>query len=245
MECKMTKPIDIRASMCDHNGCLSAPAVFALFMDLASEHGSAIQLGMHELSAKGLFWLTVKTRIRFHRAPSMLDTVTADTWPEKPGRIRCNRYYVLRDGDEVLAEGKTEWAIIDMASGKLQKLSEVYPGDLNHLPDVVCPGAYARIPENFSDCPEIGTYTVRSTDIDLGQHMNNSAYVRVMFGAFSCAQTDAMHLQEAEVSFRSPCFEGDTLSIRTRPADNGMDVGMVRADGTTAIAARLTFGEAR
>jgi acyl-ACP thioesterase len=74
--------------------------------------------------------------------------------------------------------------------------------------------------------------------------MNNSTYLRALFGAFSCAQTDAMHLQEAEIAFRSPCFEGDTLSIRTRPVDGGLDVGMVRGDGTTAAAARLTFGNA-
>ena len=240
----MTKAIDIRASMCDHNGLLSAPAVFALFMDLASEHGSAIRLGMRELSAKGLFWLTVKTRIRFHRAPAMLDTVMADTWPEKPGRVRCNRYYVLRDDEGMLAEGKTEWAIIEVASGKLQKLSEVYPGDLEHIPDTVCGGPYARIPEDFSLCPEIGTYTVRSTDIDLGQHMNNAAYLRVLFGAFTCAQVDAMHLQETEIAFRSPCFEGDTLSIRVRRTDTGLDVGMVRADGAVAAVARLITGEA-
>lgn len=242
MECKMTKHIDIRASMCGHDGLLSFPATFALFMDLASEHGSAIQLGMKDLSARGMFWLTVKTRIRFHRRPAMLTEAVADTWPEKPGRIRTNRYYVLRDSEGVLAEGKTEWAIIDVASGKLQKLSEVYPGGLNHLPDVVCPGPYARIPEDFTDCPEIGCCTVGSSDIDVGHHMNNAVYLRALFGAFTCAQLDEMQVQEAEIAFRSPCYEGDRLSIRLRKTDTGADVGMVRDDGTTAAAARLTFG---
>lgn len=241
MESRLKKNIDIRVSMCDHNGVLSTPAIFSLFMDLASEHGSMIKVGMKELSAKGLFWLTVKTKVRIHHRPEMLAVVEADTWPEKPGRIRCNRYYALRDGDKLLAEGKTEWAVIHMASGKLQKASEVYPADLEHSTDAVCSQPFARIPDDFADCPEIGTYTVRSTDIDVGQHMNNAAYVRVLFGAFSCKQVDEMNVQEAEIAFRSPCYEGDTLSIRTRPTENGVDVGMVRPDGTTAAAARLLY----
>ena len=52
-------------------------------------------------------------------APSMMSRVMASTWPEAPGRVRCNRYYSLKDQDRVYAEGVTEWAVIDVNSGKL------------------------------------------------------------------------------------------------------------------------------
>lgn len=239
MQAKMEKHLTILTSHCDHTSHLSLPAIFSLFMDLATEHGSLIGLGTDDLAVKGLFWLTVKTKIRIHRLPRSMDTATAMTWPETPGKVRCNRYYALYDGDELLVEGKTEWAMIDPESGKLFRISDAYPGDLEHCPDTVCEGAYARINEDFSDAEVLDSYRVRSTDIDLGQHMNNAAYPRVFFGAFSCAERRQMTVREVDITFRSPCYEGDTLTLYRRRCEEGVELALCRADGKTAAVMRI------
>ena len=240
MECKMRKDITVGLSTCDHTGTLAVPHLFSLFMDLASEHGDAIGLGMDALSRHGLFWLTVKTKIRITRRPRLLERITADTWPEKPGRIRCNRFYRLTDGrGELLAEGKTEWTMLEVATGRLAPLSAAYPPELEHCEDVVCDAPYARIGDDFADAPEIAVYTVRSADIDVGRHMNNAAYVHALFGSLSCTEREAITVREADVHFRTPCFEGERLSVRRRDMEDGMEFGIVREDGKTAAAFRL------
>lgn len=239
MECKLEKQVSVALSMCDNTGKLAIPHIFSLFMDLAAEHGDAIGVGMDTLSQKGLFWLTVKTRIRIYRRPGLLDTVTAITWPEPPGRIRCDRSYELRCGEEILAAGKTEWAMLEVETGRLARIAAAYPPNIEHCLRTACEGAYAKIPEDFSACPEIGRYTVRSTDIDLGQHMNNAAYVHAIFGAFSCRELSELSVREMDVLFRSPCYEGDILSIRRRETPDGPEIGVLRPDGSTAVAAKI------
>ena len=54
MENKLDKKSKIVISMCDNEGQLSVPALFSLFMDLASEHGTMIRLGSEDLAEKGL-----------------------------------------------------------------------------------------------------------------------------------------------------------------------------------------------
>lgn len=239
MENKLCKDIKVLASMADHRGELSIPAVFSLFMDLATEHGAMIRMGFEDLAKNGLFWLTTKTKIQFGKMPGMLTNLSAVSWPEKPGRVRCNRFYRLTCGGELVAQGKTEWAIINQETGRLTPLAEVYPEDLTHHPEVICEEPFARVRDDFTGCEVLERYRVRSTDIDLGHHMNNAAYVRVIFGAIPCREWDERKIREVEVSFKSQSFEGEELTICRREAEDALEIGILHADGKPAAVALI------
>lgn len=239
MICRMEKTIRITPSMCDSTKKLAVHNIFTLFMDLASEHGHDIGLGADRLAEKGLFWLTVKTKIHIEKLPQMLDTITAVTWPEKAGKIRCNRYYALYDKGELLVEGKTEWAIVDIKTGKLCKTADEFWGGIEFCEDTVCNEPFEKISDDFSNSVKLYDYTVKSTDIDLGQHMNNAAYPRAIFGAFSCKESIDLNVRDMEIVFRNPSFEGTVLSIYSRKYDSITEVGMLFPDGKAAVVARI------
>ena len=232
------RQLTVLPSMCDATAKLGVPNAFALFMDLATEHAEALGIGMNGLMRQGLFWLTVRTRIRFIDRPAMTETVTLRTWPEKPERSRCNRDYAILRGDDVIVEGKTEWMIMNLKTNRLHPVDGVFPADLELLEDRVLPEPFARLSDDFEGAESLGTYTVRSTDIDLGGHMNNAAYVRAIAGAFASKDWAAMNIREMEVAFRSPCFEGETLEIQRRRTDAATDIRLSR-DGKTIVLARI------
>lgn len=236
---KLQRNIKIQTSMCDNLSQLSIPSLFTVFMDLACEHAPMLDLGSDKLAEKGLFWVASKTKVKINRMPEMLTEASASTWPEAPGKIRTNRYYTLSDSNGILAEGKTEWAIINLETGRPVKLSEVYPENIDHLEDKVCDLPFARVKDDFSECESIGSYTVRSTDIDIGQHMNNVAYIRALFGAFSCKELETLKITDIDISFKSQCYEGETLTLLKRKAENGLEIGFIKQDGTTAATVKL------
>lgn len=243
MERKLQIPVQITPSMCDDSACLGIPNTFGLFMDIATIHAESLGVGAKAMLEQGLFWLTVKTRVRFHRRPSMMELVTAATWPGIPGQMRCMRYYTLTGEDQtLLAEGKTEWAVLEQKTGKLHSVAEIYPKELELTDEMVCRAPFARLNKDFSDCQEIYRFSVRSTDIDLGGHMNNTAYVHRLLEAFSTSEQKKMNLQEVEVNFRMPCYEGDVLSLRKRQTEEGLELGLVRPEGSTALLAKLVSG---
>ena len=240
MPCKLEKELKVLVSQCDNRANFSIPNIFSLFGDLASEHAPMIDLGSDVLAEKGLFWVAVRTKIKINRLPLMNDDIIAKSWPEAPGRVRCIRYYSLSDAGGSLVEGKTEWAIINIENGRPQKLSEVYPEGMTHLEDTVCNEDFHKISDDFSESALLGKYIVRSTDIDIGQHMNNAKYIHALFGLFSTEELEKMSIGDIEINFRSQSYEGDELSFFSRNAEDGAtEIGVLRPDGTVAATIRI------
>lgn len=233
------RELTILPSMCDAEAKLGVPNAFALFMDVATEHAEALNIGMNALTKRGLFWLTVRTRIRFTERPFMTEKLRLRTWPEPAERSRCNRDYAILRGDQMIVEGKTEWMVMNLKTKRLSPVDELFPKDLELSAERVLPEPFLRLTDDFDGAESLGSYTVRSTDIDLGGHMNNAAYVRAIAGAFSSADWKALHIREMEVAFRSPCFEGETLDIQRRDGDGIVDIRLSRAGGTVVLA-RIT-----
>ena len=228
----------ILPSMADAGGRLGIPNTFGLFMDIASIHAGLLGCGLDTMSRRGLFWLTVKTQIVFFDRPMVMERVSARTWPESPGKIRCNRSYELRRGEKILVAGKTEWAVMDLQTKQLSLLSEIYPSELSFDLPLAVSDPYARIRDTEDDWQPFADYRVRSTDIDLGGHMNNAAYIRAMLSAFSSAELKALSIGKMDVIFRSPCFEGETLSLQRRNSEIGLELRIVK-EGGTALLARI------
>ena len=85
-------------------------------------------------------------------------------------------------------------------------------------------------------------YAVRSTDIDLGHHMNNVAYVRLLLDCFSAKELASGNIQSVELHYSTPCFEDEALTVYKKSLDDGTcRIGIVKPDGKTASQACVTF----
>lgn len=235
MEAQMTREMIVLPSVCDREKQLSIPDVFAQFMDLATLHAEQLGVGPDAMLARGLFWITVKTKVHILRRPRMLETVTLFTRPLVPERVRAIREYRMTSGEELLAEGKTEWAVIETATGKLCPMTGIFPAALKLAAQAQYDAPFARMKPDFSDAQTVGVYQVRATDIDLGGHMNNVAYLRAVLGVLSGEALAALPQQEIEISFRTPCFEGDVLTIRRRETETGCELAALLPDGKSAV----------
>ena len=240
MEIKYTKELTILPSLCDSSARLGIPDTFALFMDAATEHACALGCGIDVLGPRGLFWLTVRTRVRFYRRPAMLERVSVSTWPEAPERMRTNRDYTIEQGGELLAAGKTEWTVLDQSTGRLYPMSGVFTPEPDSLPAPVWEDPFTRMRGEALE--ELARRPLRSTDIDLGAHMNNVAYLRSLASAFSCRDWQALNIRELEIAYRAPCYEGETLIWQMRDEGGALSLRGAKEDDTTAVLARIVKG---
>lgn len=210
------------------------PDVINLFMGLAAEHGTELGVGFDDLSKSGLIWVISKNKVHINRLPETEGSLTATTWPTKAGKIRCNRYYTACDDKGEFAVGKSEWAIVEVATGKPQKIEELYPKEIEMLEDTVCDSPFSRPNNDFSECEEFAKYTIASTDIDANKHMNNVAYVRAVLSCLPSDITDNCSITDIEAVYKVQCYAGETLSFKLRKNENTYEIGVIKADGSTA-----------
>ncbi|MBQ1371539.1 MAG: hypothetical protein IIY70_01280 [Oscillospiraceae bacterium] len=238
MEAQMTRELIVLPSDCDREAKLSVPDLFAWFMDVATLHAQSLGVGIDDMLARGQFWLAVKTKVHILRRPRMMEPVSLFTRPLAPEKIRTIREYRLEREGELLAEGKTEWAVLDTNTGKLCPMAGIFPAELELAKEPAYPVPFARLNPDFSEAEPVGQYTVRSTDIDVGGHMNNVAYLRAVFGLLSGKELEQLPCRELEIIYRSPCFEGDTLSVRRRRTEGGWELAALLPDGKPAVLLR-------
>lgn len=226
--CKYTRAVRILPSMCDRMERLRIVDALDLFEDTATLHAENFEIGPSGMDKRNYFWVITKIRIHVNRLPDMMDSVELNTWIQKSERVRCERDFSFVIGDEQLIYGRSIWAIISRDTKKLVHMDEVYPKlDFNILPPDDRP--FAKIDKNFDDAEGIGEYKVRSSDIDLGGHLNNVNYVRAMLGCFTCDELEELNISELELSFISQTYEGETLRFKCRR------VGEKGADGRVAL----------
>lgn len=228
---------------CGMTGRLSPLAVCTLFQAVAAEHAEAIGVGGKAMAQRGEYWLTIHTRVEFCAPAELTDTVTAETWPEEcDGRaIRSFRSYRLTRGGVLLARGRTQWAILGADGGLRQFAQSGFPAD---FPFAVREGITER-PARFRDTlgEEDFVYErrVRATDIDLGHHMNNVAYVRALLDAFPAARLADGSLASLEVHYAAACLEGEVLRVYAREENGLWSMAVRKADGRAAVLAEVRF----
>ncbi len=225
----------------DYSGRLGTYDTFKEFMELAGIHAKKLNMAQDEFMARGLFWLTVRTRICFNpdNKPGMGSPVVEETWPVKPLSHKANRYYRISNSAGLVAEGITEWAVMNFSEGRLANIPALFPPDMVYSDETLSfsdfptvrvfrdelSGAKA-LRESSPDTPDdigpleldagdiriLGTYNVSSSDIDAGQHMNNAAYVRAILGLFTVDELKKMRIREMTAVFKKSAHEGDVLT---------------------------------
>ena len=239
MKNKMQRDIFVPLSHCDNESKLSVPFMFNLFMDIATDHANELHLSSKDLG-EDMFWLATRTKIIVNRRPQMSEKVTLATWPQKAVRVRANRHYTISDSEGVAVLGKTEWAVINTATGKLQRLNDIYGEDFEFCEDVSCEESYARISDNFDEAEVFAQYKICSNDIDIGQHMNNAAYIRALFSLFSTKELNDSNVKEIDITYKNQSYEGESLTIKVRKTDDGaFEYGMIKPDNTVAAVVRI------
>lgn len=236
MQPKFEQEILIPPSACDYSGRLGYAGAFAVLMDLATEHAERLGIGLAAMMAKKRFWVTVRTKIIFHERPRISEAVKLITWPEKPGAVRCNRSYEIRRGNALLVSGRTEWAVMNTETNTIAPATDLFPADLDYADGAAVSEPFARVPARFEGLEPFAEYTVRSTDIDLGGHMNNAAYPRALFGAFSTKELEALQARSIDLIFRSPCYEGEKLTFYKKEGEGVTDLRIARGDETVLLA---------
>lgn len=149
-----------------------------LFSDLSNiATTNAIEIGIWDDSLANKYgWILVKQTLKLKRPINIQENITIKTRAESCKRIQANRAYEIVDGDNSIIGGAfSTWTLIDLETRLLTTTAKagIELPTMNKFTPIV--DSYHNI--NIEATNYCGERTVKYSDIDVNQHMNNSRYI--------------------------------------------------------------------
>lgn len=165
----------ITASMVNTFGECKLDAICNILQEVAGRHANARKIGFFELKEKGLFWALSRLRIKLYGYANWQDTITVQTWVHKMRGPISYRNFNLTDAQgKLLASACTLWSAVDVEA---RRPARIAANDFPILTDRL-PGCGE--PEKLKAPTRVDretTYTVRYSDLDMVEHVNNVRYL--------------------------------------------------------------------
>jgi acyl-ACP thioesterase len=234
----------VRAYETDTHGRLQAPILCKLLQEAATAHAGLLGVAVETLIDKGVAWVLSHLRLKVQRWPGPDVEIVIKTWPEAANRLFTERRFeVLDPAGEVLASASTLWLVLDLERRRPIRLPAVVLEALSKHELGSRPMKPQRLdPPDPADRELV--FTVRRSDLDLADHVNNTSYVEWVVEAVPDEVWVSQKLAELHIDYLSECHHGQTVvSVsQTMECTDGNEVRhqLVRQEDGEAVARART-----
>jgi len=194
---------------------MSTVALFCFLQESAWRHANSKGFGWHHLAEKQQFWVLAKVHALIHRMPEWREELRVETWGKQPELLTAFRDFEIFDKDnEILISVGSSWHILDMQTHRptmTKDFAEKFPIVERHAVDkkpekIILPETTATLGNEFS---------VKPSDIDMNQHVNNTRYVQWAMDEIPFDFQQSHRLTEIDVNFAHEARMDDCCHIST------------------------------
>jgi len=222
---------------------VSLPAYCNYLQEVAGNHARELGLGIRELQDAGFTWMLSRLHLLVDAYAGWREEVRVRTWPSGfRGRLIATRDFDVRDGaGEPLLRGVSEWLYVDVSSLKIARLPPAFAAlSPEGTPRVAVPEPVAKVPD-FGAAEWSVTVTVRHSDHDFNNHVNNAHYVEWALECLPESWANGRRVGELDISYRAAARWGDTiLSEAVREGESRVNHRICRASDHAVLATART-----
>ena len=192
---------------------VTLPVYCNYLQEIAGNHARELGLGIHELQEAGFTWMLARLRLVVDAYAPWRGQVHVRTWPSGTrGRLTALRDFVARgDGGDVLLRGVSEWLYMDMHTLKPARLPPAFAALAPEgTPRAGVPDADGKMPA-LTETAWSASLTVRRSDHDFNNHVNNAHYVEWALECLPDAWIETRRVRELDIVYRAAARWGDTV----------------------------------
>jgi medium-chain acyl-[acyl-carrier-protein] hydrolase len=234
----------VRSYETDPHGRLEVPILCKLLQESATAHAAILGVAVESLIKSGVAWVLSRLHVEMERWPAANEEIVIETWPEAANRLFTERRFAVFDAaDNSVGTASTLWLILDLERRRPVRLPARVVERLGSL-------GLGSEPRRFGDLPVPNppdrefAFTVRRSDLDLAEHVNNTSYVEWAVEAVPDEVWSAGQMAEFEIQFASECHRGQTVLSRCQTIDRGHETEvrhqLMRQEDGTEVARALS-----
>ncbi len=237
---KLLKSQKVPSSLSDSNAELSVMGVFQVVEDAITEFMGDLKIdGITAKKVYNAIWVYSKTKIKFLKNIGWNQEYKVCCGISKVSNVTMDIDVGIKNTrDELCYYAKTELCALDMASGRIRKVSSVGV-DESMKSEALSDISFTKI--DAKDLPVEEEIKVRFTNIDYASHTNNKEYVRFMLNTYSVAELNESSIREMEIVFANQSYENDVLTIRKGSCCN-KDIFAIQKDGADIVKCEIIRG---
>jgi acyl-ACP thioesterase len=177
----------------------------------AGNHAQDLGVSIDTLLSQGITWILSRFHIKIHRCPRWRERIRIETWPSNAmGCYVFRDFKIFNDQDELLISASSIWLIIDVKRRVPLRIPE-------HIVEMRVTDRERALSDSFDTIwrPEQVSlekrFSVRCSDLDLNQHVNNVSYVEWAVETVPDNIWQTHQITEIEVSFRAEGLYGNVV----------------------------------
>ena len=196
------------------------------------------------LDSNNAFWVLTKIKIKCNQMPMHREKVLCKTWPITPGKLTLERDFEICDSDNnVCVAAKSEWCLIDANTRRIKRIvgEDVMP-DLDYIESRALDEDFTKTKIDVSSEDFCFERVIRSSDIDMNGHANNTKYTLMVVDCFTSEFLAKNILKGFEIHFVKECIEGEKLAVyRKQTAENSYFITAVKNETQVVFKAFVNF----
>lgn len=234
---KFSEKFTVNSHQCDAHGIVRPTALMTYMQEAANIQLRTYGPSGDELREHGQAFVLSRIGMSFYAPLYAYNTYTMQTWAcESRGYsfFRCHR---LLNGNEVLAEAISVWALLDIAAKKPLRTTEFHPNfGTDEMLAFEVPSRIRILPERLKLA---GEHTVRYSETDINRHMNNTVYADMLCDYIDVAGRRPIHMN---INYFNEAPLGEVLKVYLEEAGHDLfRFRTLREDGKINVEAEIVL----
>ncbi len=224
----------------DARGLLSLPSFFALFQEAALLHAERLGFGETYCEREGRLWVLSRLLLEIDSLPSHREEILLETWPKRPQGPFANRDFQLIGSDgQIHARATSMWLLLDSSTMRPVRPQSVFADfPFDELGEVIA-GTAPKVSADGEGRESELNVTVRYSDLDQNNHVNNTRYVRWFLDCYTPEEILNTRSFKFLISYQRAAEFNDSIRLLRHDWSGSSTVRGYFEDGSESFAARI------
>lgn len=219
------------------DGMADEAQIVRYFQDCSTMQSESLGMGIDFLARHSHVWMLTAWQIIFKRRPRLGEIITTGTWAYGFDAMYGYRNFILKDSkDELLAVANSIWVLINLQTGRPEKLTGEYVdgyGSEEKFPMEYAPRRI-RLPKEWE---ELEPFVVARADLDTNRHVNNARYISMALEYMP----ESARISQMRVEYKKAAVEKDRIYPRIHRGEDQILVALCDSDGQVFVAVECSL----
>lgn len=229
----------VRTYECGPDGLLTMPVICNYLQEAAALNAEELKFSKSNFNAAGenISWVLTRMRIEMEEYPKWGEDVSILTFPRGGRKIAAWRDFLVKNSSgKIIGRASSEWMLINLATRRVVPVAKQVFDAANTVREPVL-GAEpfaSKLRFPVAEAREAGVFKACNFHIDLNGHVNNVHYVSWLLDPLGFDRPRGI-----ELLFRGETVSGETVTVKTAAAEDGLYHAIFTQDGRESVIARI------